>query len=193
MQPWRPAVRLAIGIAEPCQAGSPNLQAVVDDVVEHAATNGIRLLDTADAYAPAGGPFGLGETVARRAVERLPPSIRPTIMTKGGHTRPAGGWATNGGHAYLRAAARASRDRLGQGCLDLYTFHRPDPAVEFTESLDALRSLVADGVARTITLSNVSPEQIHQGREALGEALVAVQPDAVPATGMGAGVAVVGQ
>jgi aryl-alcohol dehydrogenase-like predicted oxidoreductase len=176
VQPWRPNVRLAIGFAEPCRAGVRNLQPMVDDVVEHAAGRGVRLLDTADAYAPDDESFGLGEIVALRAVNRLRPSIRPTIMTKGGHTRtPGGGWSTDGGFEYLRSACYASLERLGQEALDLYTFHRPDPGVDFEESLAALQALVAEGAVRTVALSNVSEPQITRGRAVLGSALVAVQ------------------
>jgi aryl-alcohol dehydrogenase-like predicted oxidoreductase len=175
-QAWRPEVRLGIGIADHCRHGVPNLQQLANTVVEHAAVQGIRLVDTADAYAPDTASFGLGEVVVRNAVNRLEPAIRPTVMTKGGHTRNAdNSWSTNGGYGYLRTACHASIDRLAQLSLPLYALHRPDPAVNFSESLDALASLVAEGAVQAVALSNVSAQQIRLGRAALGEALVGVQ------------------
>ncbi|GAB3058303.1 aldo/keto reductase [Micromonospora schwarzwaldensis] len=166
---------MVLGLADLCRAAPPDLQARVDSLVAQAAAAGVTLIDTADAYAPRSGRFGLGEVVVRAAVRRLPAASRPVVLTKGGHTRPEGRWDTDGSFDYLLGACRASLRRLGRDSLDLYTLHRPDPKVDFAESLDALASIVAAGWARGIGLSNVSADQIRQGREALGESLVAVQ------------------
>lgn len=165
-----------LGVADLCRHPPPGLQRIIDGLVSDAVAGGLTLVDTADAYAPDASRFGLGELVVRGAVDRLPPAAAPIVMTKGGHTRePDGSWTTNGSYRYLRRACRDSLRRLGRDSLDIYTFHRPDPAVDFAESVDALASIVADGWARGIALSNVSTGQILQAREVLGGSLVAVQ------------------
>jgi aryl-alcohol dehydrogenase-like predicted oxidoreductase len=174
--PWRPRVRLMLGVADLLQAAPARLQERVDLLVAQAFAGGITLVDTADAYAPRSGPFGLGETVVRDAVDRLRPSTAVVVMTKGGHTRtPDGGWATDGSAGYLVGACRDSLRRLRIDRHEVYTLHRPDPATEFAESLVGLATIVADGLARRIALSNVSVAQILLAREVLGDSLVAVQ------------------
>ena len=54
-------------------------------------------------------------------------------------------------------------------------FHRPDPKVPYNESVEAIKQLVDEGVAREAGISNASIEQIDIARGILGDKLVAVQ------------------
>ena len=147
--------------------------------VRAALDAGVTLIDTADAYCLGPDDFGHGEEITARLLRRL--GAAALIATKGGHTRTAGGgWDVDGRPEYLREAAYRSLRRLGAEAIDLYQFHRPDPAVPYDESLGALRQLHDEGVIRTAGVSNADPAQIRLAREILGNALVAVQNELSP-------------
>ncbi len=89
------------------------------------------------------------------------------IATKGGLTRDLDGdgtWPTNGHPEHLKAACEGSLRRLRLDTIDLYQFHRPDPAVPFEESIGALVELRDQGKIHLIGLSNVTLEQYEQAK-----------------------------
>lgn len=128
--------------------------ATSEAVVHAALAAGVRLFDTADAYALEDADVGHNE----RLLGRLVPSDA-VIVTKGGLTRPGGRWHPDGRAKHLATAARASADRLGRAP-DLYLLHAVDPKVPFVTSVRALGKLLSDGVVRRIGLSNVSRTQL---------------------------------
>lgn len=123
-------------------------------VIRAALTAGVRLFDTADAYALDDTDVGHNE----RLLGRLLPADA-MIVTKGGLTRPEGRWHPNGRAKHLAAAARASAERLGRPP-DLYLLHAVDPQVPFATSVRALAKLLDDGIVRRIGLSNVTRPQL---------------------------------
>ena len=143
----------------------------------HAALDaGVTLIDTADAYCADGSEMGHGERLTAKALRSYKDTAHVLVATKGGHTRDArGDWHVDGSPAYLRRACDASLAALGVDVIDLYQHHRPDPKVPYAESLAALKELHEAGKVRMLGLSNASPEQIRQGVEILGAALVSVQ------------------
>jgi aryl-alcohol dehydrogenase-like predicted oxidoreductase len=143
----------------------------------HAALDaGVTLIDTADAYCADGSEMGHGERLTAKALRSYKDTAHVLVATKGGHTRDArGDWHVDGSPAYLRRACDASLAALGVDVIDLYQHHRPDPKVPYAETLAALKELHAVGKVRMLGLSNASPEQIRQGVEILGAALVSVQ------------------
>ena len=148
----------------------------------HAALDaGVRLIDTADAYAPDEHTVGHNELIVAKALrEWSGPRDEVLVATKGGHTRtPGGGWGRNGSPAYLRQACEASLRRLGTDCIDLYQFHRPDPAVPTIESVGALKELQDEGKIRLIGVSNFNRFQIEEAAAAVE--LAAVQNELSPA------------
>jgi aryl-alcohol dehydrogenase-like predicted oxidoreductase len=64
--------------------------------------------------------------------------------------------------ADLVIATKGSLERLGVERIDLYQFHRPDPAVPFEESVGELVRLKDEGKIRHIGLSNIDVEQLDQ-------------------------------
>ena len=80
-----------------------------------------------------------------------------------------------GSPRHLKAAAEASRKRLGVEAIGLYQLHKPDPDVPFEDSVGALRDLLDAGTIRLAGLSNVTTDQIHRARAILGDRLVSVQ------------------
>lgn len=152
----------------------------------HAALDaGVTLLDTADSYHLPGAEPGHNERLVARALAAYGGDTSDVLVaTKGGRGRPAGGdWTVNGSPRHLKAAAEASRDRLGVEAIGLYQLHRPDPTVPFEESVGALRELLDAGTIRLAGLSNADADQIRRARKILGDRLVSVQNRYSPPSG----------
>jgi len=160
--------------------------------VIHAALDaGVTLIDTADVYCLDNQDIGHNERLVARALESWQGDRDQVIVaTKGGVTRPAGRWETDGRPQHLRAACERSLEALGVDQIDLYQLHAPDPKVPLAESVGALAELQQEGKIRWVGLSNVSVPQIWEAeavvrvssvqnrlnpffREALGEGVVA--------------------
>jgi len=150
----------------------------------HAALDaGVTFIDTADAYSEGADDFGHNESLVARALSAYPGDTSGVLVaTKGGHLRPGGGaWKLNGHPDYLREAAKASLRRLGGDAIGLYQFHRPDPEVDYADSVGALRDLLDEGVIELAGISNAHPDQIRLANDILGGRLAAVQNQFSPA------------
>jgi aryl-alcohol dehydrogenase-like predicted oxidoreductase len=142
--------------------------------VRAAVEAGVTLIDTADAYAPDETQFGHNEELIAEALRGMGADV--FIATKGGHTRTeGGGWALDGTRDYLLAACDASLKRLGVEAIDLYQYHRPDPATPLEESFGALAELLDAGKIKQAGISNFDPAEIRLANEILGGRLTAVQ------------------
>lgn len=172
--------------------GSMTLTQTPDSDIErgtravHAALDaGVTLFDTADVYGPTSfdhpGGYGVNERALARALHSWGGSLDGIVVaTKGGHTRSGPTWWIDGSREHLRAAALASRDRLGLDVLPLYQHHRPDPRRPYAESMAALRSLVDEGIVARVGISNASLDQIRLAADVIGPALVSVQNEYSP-------------
>ena len=144
----------------------------------HAALEaGVTFIDTADAYQEVGETVGHNETLIAEALASWGSDTSGILVaTKGGHLRPTpGAWGQNGNPDYLKDAAKASAKRLGVESIGLYQFHRPDPEVDYADSVGAIRDLLDDGTIRMAGISNANPAQIRLANEILGGRLVSVQ------------------
>ena len=141
----------------------------------HAALDvGITLIDTADAYTTEADGPGHNEELIAEALRGRSEDV--LVATKGGHIFRAGGpWDRNGDPAYLKQAAKASLKRLGGDAIGLYQYHRPDPGVDYEDSIGALKELLEEGVIRMAGISNATIEQIEIADRVLGGRLVSVQ------------------
>ncbi len=131
----------------------------------HRATElGMMLWDTADAYCIDDTETGHNERLFAKAKAELPADLREQVViaTKGGHIRPAGRWDQDARPASLRLALDASLKALGTDTIDLWQFHRPDPAVPFADSVGVFADAHRAGKVRFVGLSNVSPAQIEE-------------------------------
>ncbi len=152
----------------------------------HAALDaGVTLFDTADVYGPTGhdtvGAYGVNERALMGALRSWGgPLDDIVIATKGGHTRDGLTWWIDGSRDHLRSAALASRECLGLDVIPLYQHHRPDPRRAYRESMEALRSLVDDGIVARVGISNADADQIRLAAEVVGDALVSVQNEYSP-------------
>ncbi len=144
----------------------------------HAALDaGVTFIDTADAYSRDDADFGHGESLVAKALASYGGDTSNVLVaTKGGHTRlPDQGWGRNGSPEYLKQACEASLKRLGVEAIGLYQFHRPDPNVDYADSVGAIRDLLDAGKIRYAGISNADPDQIRLSNDILGGRLVSVQ------------------
>jgi pyridoxine 4-dehydrogenase len=173
----------AIGLGEMPLTIENNLGEATGIETIHAALDaGCRHIDTAWAYYCSGGEEQTGEKLVRRALSTWDgPKSEVSVATKVGHFRNFADdgvtpkWGVNGQPEHLIEAGKQSALALGVDTIDLLYFHRPDPSVPYGESIEAIKQLVDEGVARTAGISNASVEQIDIARDILGDSLVAVQ------------------
>jgi pyridoxine 4-dehydrogenase len=145
----------AMRITGPGIWGPPADPAGAVALLRRAVELGVNFIDTADAY----GPDVSEELIAKA----LAPYDGVVIATKGGLTRTGPNrWPADGRPEYLRAALEGSLRRLGVDRIDVYQFHRPDPAVPFEESLSVFVEAQRAGKIRHIGVSNVTLEQLEQ-------------------------------
>lgn len=135
-------------------ASTKDARALLREVLEL----GVNFIDTADSYGP-----DVSERLIAEALYPYPRGL--LIATKGGIVRPSRGeWKSDGRPEHLRAACEGSLRRLKTSQIDLYQFHRPDPAVPFVESVGELARLRNEGKIRHVGLSNVSTKQLDEAR-----------------------------
>ncbi len=147
----------------------------------HAALEaGVTLIDTADAYSVDEASFGHNEELIARALATHGSADDVLVATKGGHTRRGTEWDLDGRPEYLRSACEGSLKRLGVEAIGLYQHHRPDPKVDYAETMGGLKQLLDDGLIVAAGISNANPEQIRLAHEILGAGLVAVQNEFSP-------------
>jgi aryl-alcohol dehydrogenase-like predicted oxidoreductase len=127
--------------------------------VRDAVAAGIRHIDTAHLYTGGASERAIGTALAEVGERVL-------VATKGGY-RPG-----EGRPEVLRAQIEQSLQALRVEAIDLYYLHRVDPETPLEESLGELREQVARGAIRHVGLSEVSVEQIEQGRAVLDIAAV---------------------
>ncbi|WP_040684497.1 aldo/keto reductase [Nocardiopsis halotolerans] len=139
---------------------------------------GGNFVDTADSYSAwvEGNQGGESETVIGRwLASRGRPSDMVIATKVSQHPDFRGLSASN-----VRAAAKASLERLGGETIDLYYAHFDDPDTPLAESAEAFSQLVEEGVVRHVGLSNHSPGRIRAWLDVCEErglhAPVCVQP-----------------
>ena len=152
----------------------------------HAALDaGINFIDTADAYRIPGEGYAHNEQLIAKALKSYPGDTSDVLIaTKGGHLRDEPvqhAWQLNGDPRYLKKAVEQSIKNLGVEAIGLYQFHRPDPSVDYADSIGAIRDLLDAGKIRMAGISNANPAQILLSQEILDDRLVSVQNQFSPA------------
>lgn len=167
----------AIGLgAMPMSVRERNDEAHGIRTIHRALDEGVTLIDTADAYSPDEATFGHNEELVAKALAGYGVSADHVLVaTKGGHTRRGTEWHLDGRPEYLRRACEASLRRLGVEAIGLHQHHRPDPRVDYAETMGALRAMLDDGLIVRAGISNADPQQIEIAHEILGDGLVSVQ------------------
>ena len=118
----------------------------------------VNFIDTADSYGP-----DVSENLIR---EVLHPYEDLLVATKGGLVRPGPDiWIPLGRPEYLRQCVLMSLRRLGLERIDLWQLHRIDPKVPRGEQLDAVASMVKEGLILHVGLSEVDVDDIRAASE----------------------------
>src|SRR4051794_28895144 len=127
------------------------------DTVRAAVDAGLTLFDTADPYRPGeekgAGAQGENERPIASLLDDMGGRDRAWLATECGHTRTEGGGGdTDGSPDHLRAAAEASRQRLGGDTIQLWQHHRPDPKVPYDDIIGTLKEIADSGKVAMIGL-----------------------------------------
>ena len=136
--------------------------------IRSAVDRGITLIDTAPAYG-----FGRSEEIVGAALSGGLRD-RAVVATKVGLEWRNGKVWRNSSPVRIRKEVEDSLRRLRTDYIDLYQVHWPDPGVPIRETAEALARLLKEGKIRAIGVSNFSPAQMTQFREAAP--IHAVQP-----------------
>ena len=118
---------------------------------------GVRLFDTAHAYALDDGELGHNERLLCEALE----GREAFVVSKGGMARPEGKWRPDGRASRLRSDCEASVKALGRP-IDAYLVHAPDPGTAWSTTLRALKKLHDEGLVRAIGVSNVNLARLEE-------------------------------
>ncbi len=140
----------------------------------------ISIFDTAHAY---GDALGDNERLVGKALAHT----NAFIITKGGMQRPDGAWRPDGRAQTIRAHAEAGAEALGRPA-DLFLVHAPDPRVDWDTTVRALAKVGADGVAKSVGLSNVSLRQLDEAMDLAPISAVQLAWNALDDSGVRAGV-----
>lgn len=168
--PWHvPAIGLGcmpLSVSPNLRPDSPTDRERAIGVIHAALDAGVRLLDTADIYAPSWDTFGHNEVLVGEAVRtwRGDAGAKPIVVaTKAGITRgPGETWGRNASLDYLMRAVEASLGRLGVDRIQLWQHHRLDPSLTFEEQFENVLVVRDRGLVESIALSNVDDAQLRR-------------------------------
>ena len=141
--------------------------------VVHAALDaGVRLLDTADIYAPTWNSVGHNEILVAEAVRTWSGSAAQkeeiVIATKGGITRAPleNDWlgivGREASEHYLYRAVEASAAKMQVSTIKLWQHHRLNHFMPFEEQFENVMKLKAHGIVQNIGVSNYTAEQLRR-------------------------------
>ena len=147
---------------------------VARETIGAAVAAGVTVFDTARAYCRGDAELGHNERLLAAALRDHGAAPAARIVTKGGMTRPSGGWLPDGRAKAIRRDCEASLAALGGLPIDLYLIHAPDPRVPWRTSVRALARLRDEGLVRHVGLSNVNRRQLDEALELVPVAAVEV-------------------
>ncbi len=131
-------------------------QSDADALVKTALDAGINFIDTANVYASGASERILGQSLRNLGVAR----DEVVIATKVFGPMGEGPNARGASRGHILTQARASLERLGLDYIDLYQIHGFDAGTPIVETLEALNTLVSQGLVRYIGLSNWAAWQV---------------------------------
>lgn len=125
-------------------------------IINEFINNGGNFIDTADVYGLDDRDRGHNEKLICEAL-RQHNRDKILVATKGGATRPNGGWGLRGGHPReLRQACEQSLKNLNITSHSLYYLHGPDPDIPLADSIGELINLKNEGKIINIAIANVT-------------------------------------
>ena len=148
--------------------GTDAEHSVATDILCTAFDRGITHFDLANNYGPEPGSaetrFGkiLKEQFAHHRDELL-------ISSKAGYPMWPGPYGNYGSRKYLLASCEQSLRRMGLEYVDIFYHHRPDPNTPLEETMGALATLVAQGKALYVAISNYHAKDALKAKALLDE------------------------
>ncbi|MGM7684248.1 L-glyceraldehyde 3-phosphate reductase [Cytobacillus sp. Hm23] len=135
-------------------------------MVTRAFDLGITHFDLANNYGP---PAGSAEETLGKILQTELKDYRDELIisTKAGYGMWPGPYGDFGSRKYLIASLDQSLKRLGVDYVDVFYSHRPDPDTSIEETMMALDSIVRQGKALYVGLSNYDALQTSQALEVL--------------------------
>ncbi|HBR95994.1 MAG TPA: aldo/keto reductase [Gammaproteobacteria bacterium] len=127
-----------------------------DALLKTALDAGINFIDTANIYAEGRSERILGQALRNLAVPREDVVIATKVLGPMG----AGPNHRGASRGHIMHEIQASLSRLQLDYVDLYQIHGFDPATPMVETLEALDTLVKQGLVRYIGLSNWAAWQV---------------------------------
>ncbi len=131
-------------------------QEEADALLRTALDAGINFIDTANVYAGGRSEQILGQSLRNLAIPREDVVIATKVHGQMGQGPNARGLS----RGHILDQVKASLQRMQLDHIDLYQLHGVDPATPVTETLEALDSLVRQGLVRYVGLSNWAAWQI---------------------------------
>lgn len=127
---------------------------------------GITHFDLANNYGP---PAGSAEEMFGKILYAELKSYRDELIisTKAGYGMWDGPYGDGGSKKYLVSSLDQSLKRMGLDYVDIFYHHRPDTETPLVETMEALSSIVRQGKALYVGLSNYSPKQLKEASEIL--------------------------
>ena len=138
------------------------------DILCTAFDRGITHFDLANNYGPEPGS---AETRFGRILKEQFSSHRDelVISSKAGYYMWSGPYGDFGSRKYLLASCDQSLKRMGLEYVDIFYHHRPDPNTPLEETMGALATLVAQGKALYVAISNYHAKDALKAKSLLDE------------------------
>ena len=129
---------------------------------------GITHFDLANNYGP---PPGSAEEMFGRILKTdfAPYRDEMIISSKAGYTMWPGPYGDWGSRKYLISSLDQSLKRMGLDYVDIFYSHRPDPNTPLEETMGALDSIVRQGKALYVGISNYGAEQASEAIKILNQ------------------------
>lgn len=131
-------------------------------IIRQAFDKGITHFDLANNYGPV--PGSAEENFGRILRQDFTGHLRDelVISTKAGYLMWPGPYGDKGSRKYLVSSLDQSLRRMGLEYVDIFYSHRPDPETPIEETMGALHSIVQQGKALYVGLSNYTAEQTQE-------------------------------
>ena len=136
-------------------------------IIRRAFERGVTHFDLANNYGP---PYGSAETNFGRILNSDLAGHRDelVISTKAGWDMWPGPYGNFGSRKHLLASLDQSLRRMGIDYVDIFYHHRPDPDTPLEETMGALATVVKQGKALYVGISQYQPRETEQAVSILG-------------------------
>lgn len=137
-------------------------------LIQTAFDSGITHFDLANNYGP---PPGSAEETFGRILKKDLNGYRDELIisTKAGYGMWPGPYGDGGSRKYLISSLDQSLKRLGLDYVDIFYHHRPDQETPVEESMRALDTIVRQGKALYVGISNYGPEETEKAYKILDD------------------------